>query len=145
MRVEYVYLKDVDPDSLWGITAPNWNRPYGALLLDGDWQTMPSLPTPSWTEESGETEQGVRYRHRIRLRNMETHPSASAVLGALARRRLLLRITNRAGQRWVCGNAEQGWSLGYRRSSGGNGQSKGYQIDLQTETSQSAAGWEPFL
>lgn len=144
IRIEYVYLADVDPDSLFAIVNNENQRRFPVLLLDGDWQTLPTIPTPSWRESEEKSEQGSRYANQFQLRTRQLSAGASGVLGALSRRRLLLRITDGSNRKWVVGNAEQGFSLSYLRSAGGAGGFAGYDVTLQGDTSHSIAEWVPF-
>jgi hypothetical protein len=142
--IEYVYLKDVDPDSLFAIVNNEYLRPYEVLLLDGDWQTLPTIPTPSWQETENKSQQGSSYANQLQVRTRQLSAGASGVFDSLSRRRLLLRITDGSNVKWVVGNKEQGFNLSFKRNAGGGGGFAGYDVTLRGETSHSVAQAMPF-
>lgn len=146
-RIEYVYLSDVDPDSLHYLVDPaTWNRPYGVQLLEGGWRRLPVLPVPRWLETSQSSEQGTAYRQQVRCRTPRMKPAAARVFDQLSRKRLLLRITDRDGTKWGFGSGpNSGFRLEYRAGPGGAGQFAGYQVQLEGLTRASCAGWNPYL
>lgn len=144
VRIEYVLLKDVDPDSISAIVDPTWERRNPVLLLDGDWQTMPTLPDPTWRETEQKADQGSRYRHEVSLRTRQLSAGASGIFNALSRHRLLLRITDGEERKWVLGNKDQGFRMSYHRSAGGVGSFAGYDVRLSGDFIHSVAGWNPF-
>lgn len=142
--IEYVYLADVNPDSLFTIVSGANTRNFPVLLTAGAWQALPTIPTPSWEESQSLSEQGSRFTNSITLRTRQLSTRASQVFDALSRRKLLLRITDAENRKWVIGTPEQGFTLTYRRGVGGSGGFAGYDVTLTGETSESIAEWVPF-
>ena len=144
-RIEYVYLEDVDPDSLLAIVGQQYNRPFDAVLLRGSWQRLPCFRPPLWTETHKDTDQGSTFEQKLTASVRSQATRISGIFDELTRNPLLLRITDRVGQKWICGDLQQGFRLTYRRSPGGGGQFAGYDLTLQGLMSSSSAGWNPLL
>ncbi len=119
LRIEYVYLADVDPASLVGIIGQGYNRPFDVLLLDGAWQVLPCFRPPRWVENHQADSQGGTYEQLLSASVRQLKPAASGIFDELSRNRLLLRIRDRDGRNWICGNTDEGFDLTYRRSPGG--------------------------
>ena len=122
-----------------------WNRPYDVLLQEGEWQTLPALPTPSWDEREQKSIQGSSYDQTIRVRTQQLSRGASGVMNAISRRRLLLRITDNEGQQWILGNTEEAFQMSYQRTGGGGGSFAGYTVTFTGSTSHSTTAFNPFL
>ncbi|MEM9835156.1 MAG: hypothetical protein AAF828_01560 [Bacteroidota bacterium] len=145
LRLEYAYHADVDPDSLYTIVSPQWNRPYDVIFLEGDWQTLPVLRVPRWQETMSSNSQGNVYTHQVIAQVRQLSAGASAVFDAISRRRLLLRITDYEGRTFITGNREQAFRLAYVRQAGGNGQYGGYRVTITGQTSHSTTAYNPFV
>ena len=144
-RIEYVYRADVDPDSLLGLIGPGYNRPYDVVLLEGQWQNLPCFRPPRWREAHKPTDQGGIFEQKLTASIRQLTPAVSGVLDEMTRNPLLLRITDRTGQRWICGNLQEKFDLTYTRSAGGGGEFAGYDLTLEGLMTSSTTGWNPLL
>lgn len=139
--VEYVETERVD----------SFNQALGSdgtvksvvVLKSGDWFKMPVLfAEKSFSETQQDTDQGTTFDQRVEG-DLPLHtPDIADQLDQMSRRRFLVRLSDRSGQRWVGGTLEQPFRFSASLTTGDSAASlKKHRISFITTAIRKAPGY----
>lgn len=149
IKLEYLPTAGINKSIYQQLISSAWNWQIDVPLISGfGWLTMQAQARQDkqlWTENQTRDLQGKIFTQTVTAEIPNLLPAVSRTMDRTADYRFLLRITDKAGQKWILGTLANPFEFLSDGTTGTVGALKHHAIQFSAITKHKAYGFEPVL